>query len=524
MRACSCLGILLSTVVFASHGANAASLCAVRQEAKVLKVELDYQDELTVFPGALALFGGDVEGNVTRGPWTLGVPKDNEDAYGCSAISGFKDNVLIVKRGKCEFYDKAKVAQDAGAKAVFIVSDGEDFTTMTCNNNNPLDVVSVMLAASAEKTIMEAVNVPGVTAKIALAPNVPYKMDFVASGALVFFALATIMLGGRWSLKDTKSNLSSKRDEESDGLNDGGRNERQEGIEINEYTAFWFVLMASVVLLILFYSMQHWIFVLMRGVFAFASFQGLQIIFLEGLISQRKSTSHDSKLVLPLVGTVHKMSIPAGVMAGIVVATWLIFRQASWAWLLQDIMGLAFLTNVLRLVHLPSLKVATILLSCAMAYDIFWVYVQPHLFGKKSVMVTVARGGEKGESLPMLFLFPRISGSAGDYSMLGYGDVILPGLLIVHNLLFDNRKRQSEVKYFYFFWSIVAYVVGMCLTFTALYFEVGGQGGQPALTYLVPTVVGTTSYLAWRHNDLGEMWRGFDDEYVPLPSESSSVL
>jgi signal peptide peptidase-like protein 2B len=39
----------------------------------------------------------------------------------------------------------------------------------------------------------------------------------------------------------------------------------------------------------------------------------------------------------------------------------------------------------------------------------------------------------------MLFLFPRLEGNVGDFSMLGYGDVILPGLLIVHNHLFDNR-------------------------------------------------------------------------------------
>ena len=49
------------------------------------------------------------------------------------------------------------------------------------------------------------------------------------------------------------------------------------------------------------------------------------------------------------------------------------------------------------------------------------------------------QGGDKHESLPMLFLFPRLNGNPGDFSMLGYGDVILPGLLIVHNHLFDNR-------------------------------------------------------------------------------------
>lgn len=108
--------------------------------------------------------------------------------------------------------------------------------------------------------------------------------------------------------------------------------------------------------------------------------------------------------------------------------------------------------------------------------------------------------------------------------MLGYGDVILPGLLIVHNLLFDNRKRDfGEINYYYFFWSLLAYAVGMSLTFIALYFEVGGQGGQPALTYLVPTVVGTSMLLGWKHGNLGEMWNGHDG-YDVLPSETQSML
>jgi hypothetical protein len=56
--------------------------------------------------------------------------------------------------------------------------------------------------------------------------------------------------------------------------------------------------------------------------------------------------------------------------------------------------------------------------------------------------------------------------------------------------------------------SILAYASGLLLTFVALYLEVGGQGGQPALTYLVPTVLGTTTVLAWMRGDMKEMWTG----------------
>jgi len=331
-------------------------------------------------------------------------------------------------------------------------------------------------------------------------------------------------------------------------------------------SAVYFVLFSSLVLVVLFYSMDHWIFVAFRLLFCLAAFQGLSMMFFEviarifganphktsydhtpPLSSTRRRSSSRSRgsqevdeeaknnsalnarveennanfILLPLFGNVHYLMIPSVILGGILVCIWLMFQSEEWAWVLQDIMGVAFLVNVMRLVHLPNLKIATLLLTCAMSYDIFWVYIQPHLFGKESVMVNVARGGDQHESLPMLFMFPRIGGSQGEYSMLGYGDVILPGLLIVHNALFENRfysssssssptggKVVKKMRYKYFVCSIFAYSVGMILTFIALYLKVGGQGGQPALTYLVPTTVLTTVCVAWMNGELREMWDG----------------
>jgi len=161
-------------------------------------------------------------------------------------------------------------------------------------------------------------------------------------------------------------------------------------------------------------------------------------------LNARVEENNVNFILLPLFGNVHYLMIPSVILGGILVCIWLMFQSEEWAWVLQDVMGVAFLVNVMRLVHLPNLKIATLLLTCAMSYDIFWVYIQPHLFGKESVMVNVARGGDQHESLPMLFMFPRIGGSQGEYSMLGYGDVILPGLLIVHNALFENRFYSSS--------------------------------------------------------------------------------
>ena len=337
--------------------------------------------------------------------------------------------------------------------------------------------------------------------------------------------------------------------------------DQEGGLEITEMSAVYFVLFSSLVLVVLFYSMDHWIFVAFRLLFCLAALQGLSMMLFElitrifgvdphktsydhtPLSSTRRRSSSTGRLQgeeeheeasssralmnkrirenkanfihLPFFGNVHYLMIPSVILGGILVSIWLMFQSEEWAWVLQDIMGVAFLVNVMRLVHLPNLKIATLLLGCAMSYDIFWVYIQPHLFGKESVMVNVARGGDQHESLPMLFMFPRIGGTQGEYSMLGYGDVILPGLLIVHNALFENRfyslssnAAVKKMRYKYFLWSIFAYSVGMILTFIALYLQVGGQGGQPALTYLVPTTVLTTVLVAWTNGELKEMWEG----------------
>ena len=66
-----------------------------------------------------------------------------------------------------------------------------------------------------------------------------------------------------------------------------------------------------------------------------------------------------------------------------VTIVWAIFRKASWAWILQDILGIFFSINMLKTLRLPSLKIITVLLCTLFVYDIFFVFVTP-LFTKVS--------------------------------------------------------------------------------------------------------------------------------------------
>ena len=64
----------------------------------------------------------------------------------------------------------------------------------------------------------------------------------------------------------------------------------------------------------------------------------------------------------------------------------------SYAWVLQDILGISFCISLIRNIRLPNLKVCTILLVLLLIYDIFFVFITPLFSAGKSVMVEVATG------------------------------------------------------------------------------------------------------------------------------------
>lgn len=169
---------------------------------------------------------------------------------------------------------------------------------------------------------------------------------------------------------------------------------------------------------------------------------------------------------------------------------------------------------------------------------------------KKSVMIEVATSGgpptadaswcEKypndrdclgGDPLPMLFTIPRIWDYQGGSSLLGLGDIVLPGLLLsfaarydaatftmrltdrVHNRahgLACSDARRSWCRcgdWFrgYFVVAVCAYATGLFMANCAVYVM---KMGQPALFYIVPCCLGTILFRSWWRQELHDMWRG----------------
>uniref|UniRef100_A0A8C1YMI9 PA domain-containing protein n=1 Tax=Cyprinus carpio TaxID=7962 RepID=A0A8C1YMI9_CYPCA len=130
-----------------------------------------------------------------------------------------------------------------------------------------------------------------------------------------------------------------------------------------------------------------------------------------------------------------------------------------------------------------------------------------------SIMVQVAlgpgAGGKVSESLlPVVMRIPQFSALAQNlcmmqFSILGYGDIIIPGLLVAYCHRFDVWMGNS--RRIYFISCAVAYAVGLVLTFAVMLLS---KMGQPALLYLVPCTLLTSAVLACVRKEFRLFWSG----------------
>ncbi|CAN6271180.1 unnamed protein product [Urochloa humidicola] len=141
-------------------------------------------------------------------------------------------------------------------------------------------------------------------------------------------------------------------------------------------------------------------------------------------------------------------------------------------WLANNVLGIAFCIQGIEMLSLGSFKTGAILLAGLFVYDIFWVFFTP-------VMVSVA----KSFDAPIKLLFPTAD-AARPFSMLGLGDIVIPGIFVALALRFDVSRG---IKNRYFNSAFLGYTVGLTVTIIVMNWF---QAAQPALLYIVPGVIG----------------------------------
>jgi len=181
------------------------------------------------------------------------------------------------------------------------------------------------------------------------------------------------------------------------------------------------------------------------------------------------------------------------VLSAIVVYAYLMTK----GWILNNVLGLSFCIQGISLLSLGNYLIGCTLLGGLFFYDIFWV------FGT-DVMVTVA----KNFDAPIKLLFPKdIFADVFEFSMLGLGDIVIPGVFIALLLRYDafratKGKTQFPVGQWgkpYFYATFFGYILGLGTTIFVMHTF---RAAQPALLYLVPTCVGFSFGTAFVLGDL----------------------
>lgn len=218
-------------------------------------------------------------------------------------------------------------------------------------------------------------------------------------------------------------------------------------------------------------------------------------------------------------------------------------------WWLTNLQGFAVCYSALQLMSPTTFATGSLILSGLFFYDIWAVFFTP-------LMVTVAKNIDQ----PIKLVFPRpdepgldpSTPPAKSYSMLGLGDIVLPGIMIGLALRFDlymfylkkqrgakgsgSSEESSVVKAEYtrvtggwgdWFWtlglpekmrpaklnssfpkpyftaSMIGYVVGMLATLAVMSVF---HHAQPALLYLVPGVLISLWACGLVRGELKQMW------------------
>ncbi|XP_045794591.1 signal peptide peptidase-like 4 [Trifolium pratense] len=459
------------------------------------------------YVGVGARFGPTLESKEKRANHTRVAIADPPDC--CSKPKNkLTGEVILVHRGQCSFTTKANIAEEAGASAILIINNRAGLFKMVCEDNETdidIGIPAVMLPQDAGETLQNYIQNKSTVSVQLYSPKRP-QVD-VAEVFLWLMAVGTILCASYWSAWTAREGAIERekllKDDSNEYLNT--ENAGSSGyVEISTVAAVSFVVIASCFLFMLYKLMSYWFVEILVVLFCIGGVEGLQTC-LVALLSCFSWSQHAAQtyVKIPFFGAVSYLTLAVTPFCIVFAVVWGVKRRVSYAWIGQDILGIALIITVLQIVHIPNLKVGTVLLGCSFVYDIVWVFMSKLVF-HESVMIVVARGDRSGEDgIPMLLKIPRLFDPWGGYSIIGFGDIILPGLLVAFSLRYDWLAKRN-LRAGYFLWAMSAYGLGLLVTYLALNLMDGH--GQPALLYIVPFTLGTFLSLGKKRGELEILW------------------
>ncbi|KAL3856194.1 hypothetical protein ACJMK2_010972 [Sinanodonta woodiana] len=371
-----------------------------------------------------------------------------------------------------------------------------------------------MPAASQEEQLAQAAGITAISV-----------MD---SSRLSTFVIS-ILLIVYGSFRSLNLEQQNKEKEKENGY--ANTNEQENNVQtIDTCQAAFLPIGASVSLLImfLFFDSLQMVFAICTAVLATVAFAFLLLPMCQYLI---RPCSTGQKISFGVCGRFTAAELMSFFLSFFIVCIWVLTGH----WLLMDALGMGLCVAFIALVRLPSLKVSTLLLVGLLIYDVFWVFFSSYIFSANVMVKVATRPAENPVgifakklhltglvrdapklSLPGKLVFPSMQNSS-HFSMLGLGDIVMPGLLLCFVLRYDAYKRSQLTsvemgvppppnyvqKITYFHCSLIGYFLGLL---TATVSSEVFKAAQPALLYLVPFTLLPLLTMAYLKGDLRRMW------------------
>lgn len=210
-------------------------------------------------------------------------------------------------------------------------------------------------------------------------------------------------------------------------------------------------------------------------------------------------SERELKIRIPAIPVVLKEGLgfsftPLELLTSIPASAFCVWYYRRKHWFANNVLGLAFSIQGIEHLSLGAVQNGVILLCGLFFYDIFWVFGTP-------VMVHVA----KNFDAPIKLLFPRADALAVDgkaqFSMLGLGDIVIPGIFVALLLRYDAVRHFKQARYFHS--AFAGYTAGLVATIVVMNVF---QAAQPALLYIVPGVLGFVFIHAAMRGEVRELF------------------
>ncbi|XP_077564440.1 signal peptide peptidase-like 2B [Haemaphysalis longicornis] len=372
------------------------------------------------FPAFKVLPGEKSE--ATARPLTNMVAQD-----GCQPLRGINLTdavVLINDSGRCSLENVSRNYYNVGAYGLLV---GLSDNVLQALDSSDIEVQLALTNGAAQKLLAH------LEPTTALTFTKEYELD--AAIALIWFiAVFCVGAGGFWAGSESHHLYyyhAQKREERQarrhapptklpaspTGAGDtaqkkGEQSEQSEGpfeLELTPRSIICFVIFMSSMLLVLYVFIRYLVYVII-GMFVLAS-----AIALIGVLEPALPCFFVPVEVRQLLLIVFSVAVSF---------SFVVFRNESWSWILQGVLGTIFSVYMIKTIRMPSLQ-----------------RIHPHnttnSFAQSagrgdSVIVEVATGGGTGESVPMVMRVPRfttadMAACMGGYSLLGLGDILIPG-------------------------------------------------------------------------------------------------